>query len=73
MKQMTLETEFCGVLQKDKIPKDNMSIEQRRALRDLSKVQDMVILPADKGNATGVTNQESYFSKLTSMVNTTTY
>ena len=39
-------------MRRSKLPRDNLSAGQRKALRDLRKMEDVVILPADKGNAT---------------------
>ena len=46
-----LRGKVCGVLRKAKVPKDNLSSGQRRALNELSRMEDVAILPADKGNA----------------------
>ena len=42
----------CGILRHAKPPKDNLTKEQRKALKELGSLEDEVILPADKGNAT---------------------
>ena len=47
-----LRMRICGVLRKAKPPVHNLSRQQRIALKELKQMKDVVILPADKGNAT---------------------
>ena len=42
----------CGILRCAKLPRSNLTKEQRTALKELRGIEDEVILPADKGNAT---------------------
>ena len=44
-----LRGRVCGILRRAKPPKDNLSKEQRKALKELRSLKNEVILPADKG------------------------
>ena len=63
----------CGILRRAKPPKDNLKKEQRKALKEMKYLEDEVILPADKGNATVVMRREDYSTKLKGMLETSTY
>ena len=52
----------CGILGHAKPPKDNLTKEQRKALKELRGLEDEVILPADKGNATVIMKHLSLYS-----------
>ena len=52
---------------------DNLTKEQRKALKELRSLEDEVILPADKGNATVMMTRENYDTKLRGMLKTATY
>ena len=57
-----------------RLPKDNIKKDHRRALRKLRDLEDEVILPADKGNATVVMKRSDYDEKMRGMLDdTTTY
>ena len=43
---------MCGIMRSAKIPRDNLTREHRNALHELRGMDDIVILPADKGNST---------------------
>ena len=68
-----LRGRVCGILRHAKPPKDNLTKEQRRALKELRGLEDEVILPADKGNATVVMTREDYNTKMRGMLETATY
>ena len=68
-----LRGRVCGILRHAKPPKDNLTKEQRKALKELRSLEDEVILPADKGNATVVMTRGDYDSKMRGMLDTTTY
>ncbi|KAJ9592804.1 hypothetical protein L9F63_015526, partial [Diploptera punctata] len=51
----------------------NMSSEEIRALKDLRDNTDIIILPADKGNATVVMNSADYDLKMTALLNSEAY
>ena len=63
----------CGILRRAKPPKDNLKKEQRKALKEMKYLENEVILPADKGNATVVMRREDYSTKLKGMLETSTY
>ena len=50
-----------------------MTRKQRRALKELRKMKEVMILPADKGNATVLMNKEEYSTKMRNMLATLTY
>jgi len=39
----------CGILRRAKVPRSNLTKEQRTAMKELKGLKDEVILPADKG------------------------
>ena len=51
-------------LASSKVPKSNLSYAQRTALKDLRKDDGIVILPADKGNATVILDKDEYSKKM---------
>ena len=59
-----LRGRVCGILRHAKPPKDNLTKEQRRTLKELKDLEDEVILPADKGNATVVMRRKDYSTKI---------
>ena len=64
---------MCGILRSARLPKDNMRKDHRKALKELRSLEDEVILPADKGNAT-VVMRSDYDEKMRAMLdNITTY
>ena len=68
-----LRGRVCGLIRRAKLPKDNLSKDQRKALKDLERLDDVVILPADKGNATVLMMKDDYDSKLMGMLGSDTY
>ena len=54
-------------------PKDNLTKEQRKALKEQKDLEDEVILPVDKGNAIMVMRREDYSTKVKGMLETSTY
>ena len=58
-----LKADINTILRKGQVPKSNLSKEERRALSQLRKDQDRVILTADKGVAMVVLDKEDYVSK----------
>ena len=51
-------------LEEAKPPKPNLTHEEREAIKELKKDNTIVILPADKGNATVVMDREEYNNKM---------
>ena len=68
-----LRRKVCGVLKKAKLPRYNLTVSQRKALKELRIMDDVAILPADKGNATVVMDIKDYHTKLSGMLNSGTY
>ena len=56
-------------LQNAKKPKSSLGKEQREALKKLREDDSIVILPADKGNATVVMNKNDYARKMEEILN----
>ncbi|XP_025993485.1 uncharacterized protein LOC113004435 [Solenopsis invicta] len=57
-----------NILRKAKPPSQNISRKERLALRNLKQNNNILILPADKGNATVVTDKEDYCNKINVML-----
>ena len=68
-----LRGRLCGILRRAKLPRDNLTKDQRLALKKLREEKDVVILPADKGNSTVLMNSSGYHSKLAGMLDCDTY
>ena len=60
----SLRGEVVKTLKSAKAPKSNITPGERLALKNLSKSDDIVILPADKGRTTVVMNKSEYESKM---------
>ena len=60
-------------LEKAKPPKPNVTKEERTAIKNLKKDDNIIILPADKGNATVIMNKEEYNHKMNNLVSDGTY
>ena len=59
----TIRAKVSLALQQAKAPKDNLTQRERKALLNLKKDKDIVILPADKGRATVIMNKTDYYRK----------
>ena len=68
-----LRSGVSSVLRSTKPPKSNLSSCLRRAVKDVRKDETIVILPADKGNATVVMDRTEYVNKLETMLADDTY
>ena len=66
-----LRAEVVGTIKSSKIPKQNVSKEERDAIKLLQKEKSVKILGADKGRATVVMDTEEYEEKLANMLNDT--
>ena len=53
--------------------KPNMTKDQKLALKKLAEDKDIVILPANKGNATVVLNKEGYNQKMNDLLKDASY
>ncbi|XP_072047082.1 uncharacterized protein [Amphiura filiformis] len=63
-----LRSEMAGVLRSAKIPKQNITKEERQAIHELRKEKSIIVLPADKGKATVVMQADEYDQKLQGML-----
>ena len=59
----TIRAKSCLTLQNVKPPNDNLSKDERKALKELQSYTSIVILPAEKGRSTFILNHEDYFVK----------
>ena len=59
----TIRAKVGVTLQNSKSPRDNLSKNQRKALKELQSDTSIVILPADKGRSTVILNHEDTFGK----------
>ncbi|XP_068918321.1 uncharacterized protein [Tenebrio molitor] len=60
--------ETCRILKKSKPPKRNLSRDEMKALSELRKDKDIVILRADKGNITVIMDQNEYNDKISQLL-----
>ena len=60
-------------LQNSKLPKDNFSKDECKALKELQSDTSIVILPADKGRSTVILNREDYLEKRMEDINNGPY
>ena len=58
-----LRSDCVRILKDCKLPKSNITKEERSALRDLRSDDTILILPADKGRATVILNKDTYLEK----------
>ncbi|XP_030746552.1 uncharacterized protein LOC115875272 [Sitophilus oryzae] len=65
--------ETVNILRTAKAPKSNLSREEHQALKSLNADKDILVLPADKGNATVVMKSEDYRSKIEDLLEPQTY
>lgn len=59
-----IRQETCHILRKAVQPKKNISLEEFKALKALRLNKEIIVLPADKGNATVIMNTSDYTSKM---------
>ena len=65
---------MCAAVQKAPQPERNLTAQQLRAVGSLKKKREsIVILKADKGNATVVMNREEYHRKCVALLQPPTY
>lgn len=57
------------MLRKSRPPKPNMPVGELRALRELRNNRDVLVLPADKGNATVIVDTIDYENKIAQLLN----
>ena len=63
-----LRSKVASVLKSAKVPEQNVTKEERQAIKDLKKNKDIMILPADKGKSTVVMDVTDYEQKVTNML-----
>ena len=68
-----LKLDINTILRKGQTPKSNLNKEERRALSQLRKDQDRVILTADKGVAMVVLDKEDYINKAQELLSQLAY
>ncbi len=61
------------VLRRARLPRSNLSKNQKDAVRNLRTDKSILILKADKGNATVILNRTDYDKKILALLNTPTY
>ena len=64
-----LRADITGVLKSAKVPKQNITRQERTALKGLQKEKSITILPADKGKATVIMETREYQDKMKEMLN----
>jgi len=68
-----LRTGVSQALSRARPPKSNLDKSMHRAIKDLREDNSIVILPADKGNATVVMDRTEYTTKMSRMLEDETY
>ena len=70
---MELRADINSLLRKAKVPKDNLTKQERIGLSQLQKDKDRVILTVDKGVAMVVMDMEDYNNKAQELLNSPVY
>ena len=71
--EITICAKVSLTLQNSKPPKDNLSKDERKALKELQSDTSFIILPADKGRSTFILNREDYLEKCMDHINNGPY
>ena len=58
-----LRAKVASTLKSAKLPKSNVTKEERKAIKELKKVDSILILPADKGRSTVILDKCEYEKK----------
>ena len=69
----TICAKISLTLQNSKTPKDNLSKDDGKALKELQSHASIVILPAGKGRSTVITNGENHIEKCMHHINNGPY
>ena len=69
----TIHAKVSLTLQSSKPPKDNLSKDEHKALKEVQSDTSIVILPADKGKSTVILNREDYLEKSMNHINNGPY
>ena len=67
--KIALRSQISQVLQRASVPPSNLPQDELRALHDLRKDKDRVIIQADKGNCTVVMDRKDYDEKVQEILN----
>ncbi|XP_076396721.1 uncharacterized protein LOC143265924 [Megachile rotundata] len=62
-----------NTLKSAKAPTSNLTKSEQKALQDIRKRKDILILPADKGNMTVIMDRNEYVKKVHDLLDNTTY
>ncbi|XP_047985758.1 uncharacterized protein LOC125225986 [Leguminivora glycinivorella] len=69
-----IRQDVASMIRKSHLPKSNMPQGELRALRELRENLDVLVLPADKGNATVIVDTQAYDNKIAELLSdATTY
>ena len=68
-----LRNEAVAIISNHKIRESNIMKNERKAIKELSKNKEILILPADKGRATVLLDRTTYEEKMLSMLSDTTH
>ena len=68
-----IRSECSRILQRAKPPQSNIASKERQAIKKLNRDKDILILPADKGNATVIMKTTDYNGKILDILNTNDY
>ena len=63
-----LRNEVLGILKSVKPAKSNITPEERKALKEIQKNEDLMLLPADKGRAVVLLDTKEYEEKVKAML-----
>ncbi len=69
----SLRQGVSSILNTTKLPKSNLSRELHKAVKSLREDKNIVILPADKGNATVVLDRVDYEAKMENLLKDSAY
>ncbi|XP_071054397.1 uncharacterized protein [Onthophagus taurus] len=73
LKTEEIRQEVARVLKSAKPPKSNLTVGEKKALRSIKEKSEIVVLPADKGNATVVMDRKEYDDKMMNLLDPATY
>ncbi|XP_046397784.1 uncharacterized protein LOC124164498 [Ischnura elegans] len=68
-----IREDVSRILRKTRPPKPNTTAAERKALQELKNNEDLLIIPADKGNATVIMKRSDYNDKITTLLSSATY
>ncbi|KAK5638774.1 hypothetical protein RI129_013069 [Pyrocoelia pectoralis] len=68
-----IRLDIANILKKARPPAQNVTKRELIALKELKNNNDVLILPADKGNATVIVNSNEYHQKMITLLNSSEY